>query len=219
MREMNANDLIALAQQGDVTAAARLGEHYYNGTGGIKRDYEQAVKWLSLSAHSYVKLCSIRNGEDDPEVSDEMYDKMIEASPDTSWATYWLGECYLHGHGIEKNVSKAIELWEFSADECDGVLMELANLYRDGIEFEPDYKKAVYWLERAARLDYAPDSGFPEARYDLGVYYYEGKGVERDLKKAIEYFELAIEGSFIGSDIESDAQDFIQKIKREMSNK
>ena len=218
MSETNVKDLIILAEQGNATAQADLGERYYKGD-GVEQNYEEAIKWLRKAAQPYIELCSLgennEENEDATDAYDEMYEELAGELYSRSWATYWLGECYLHGHGVEKNVSKTIELWEFAAKEGDGVRMELANLYCAGIEFEPDYEKAVYWWKKAAHLDYDPDRGFPEARYELGVCYYEGKGVEKDIQKAIEYFDLAIDEAPTGSEIEIKSEAFIDKINIE----
>ena len=215
MRDTNVKDIIILAEQGNLAAQADLGERYYKGI-GVEQNYAEAVKWFCKAAQPYIELCSLeknRNVNDNTaDACYEMYEEPENELRSASWAAYWLGECYLHGYGVEKNISKTIELWEFAAEKIDGVLMELANLYSNGIEFEPNYIKAVYWWKRAAHLDYAPNRGFPEARYELGVCYYEGKGVEKDIQKAIEYFDLAIEEAPMFSEIEIKSNAFIEKI-------
>lgn len=48
-----------------------------------------------------------------------------------------------------------------------------------------NYVKAQEWWEKAAA------QGEPEAAYNLGVYYANGRGVQRDANKALEWFEKA----------------------------
>ena len=110
-----------------------------------------------------------------------------------------LGECYLHGLGVERNVEKTIELWETACEEvCRyyDVMQKLAHLYGDGIEMEPNYEKALYWWNSLAENDmgeFGQEGAFPEAMYQLACYYYEGKGVKKDIKTALEYFRYTID--------------------------
>jgi len=49
-----------------------------------------------------------------------------------------------------------------------------------------DFNKAFELYEKAAM------QGFPTAQYNVGYYYYEGKGVQMNLHKALEWFDKAI---------------------------
>ena len=99
--------------------------------------------------------------------------------------------CYLNGHGVEKNIDKAVAILEKEYEEFHAwwPRFELAHLYSDGTIIEPDYEKAAYWWEKAAVGDDGEMwHGDPEAQYWLGHYYYEGKGVKKDLSKALIWF-------------------------------
>lgn len=110
-----------------------------------------------------------------------------------------LGECYLHGLGVERNVEKTIELWEMACEEhcrCYDVMLKLAHLYADGIEMRPDYEKALYWWYQLAENDmgeFGQEGAFAEAMYQLACYYYEGKGVKKNLKRALQYFRNTLD--------------------------
>src|SRR5215475_35696 len=69
---------------------------------------------------------------------------------------------------------------------------EAEQSYRVGHAYEygeagytKDYSKAVDSLRKASGLDYAP------ARYELGLLYKEGLGVEKDLGAAASLWEMA----------------------------
>ena len=59
--------------------------------------------------------------------------------------------------------------------------------------FPQDYEKALELLHRAGKL------GRAEAYGNIGYAYYNGRGVERDEKKALHYFKLAAMGGDIAA--------------------
>ena len=50
-----------------------------------------------------------------------------------------------------------------------------------------NYKKAIEWYKNAA------EQGHANAQCNLGVMYYNGRGVDVNYKKAIEWYEKAAE--------------------------
>ena len=107
-----------------------------------------------------------------------------------------------------KNVSEPMPQWQklalFSADSVvqiteqdqlklavllghnDGEV-SLGTSYLEGYETDQDYKKALFWLSRAAKND------LPMAHFCLGVIYFEGWGVSKDFNNAINSFTKSIE--------------------------
>ncbi len=158
------NTLITLANQGDTSAKRRLAVCYFYGCDGVEQNYEEAAK-------------------------------CFEAANDKEM----LGECYLHALGVERNIEKTIKLWEAACEErCRyyAVMFKLAHLYGDGVEMEPNYEKALYWWYQLAENDggeFGQDGAFAEAIYQLACYYYEGKGVKKNLKQALKYFRYTID--------------------------
>ena len=68
----------------------------------------------------------------------------------------------------------------------------LGDCYCEGKGITQDYKKAIYWYEKATNLNNS------DAMNSLGTCYYTGKGVQQDYKKAFEWFEkAAIQGNAI----------------------
>ena len=68
-------------------------------------------------------------------------------------------------------------------------IQTLGCLYeRGGMSLPQDYEKAMELWLRAGEL------GSVEAYYCVGIAYRDGEGVERDMKKARYYFELAAMG-------------------------
>ncbi len=59
-----------------------------------------------------------------------------------------------------------------------------------GTRRSPSYKQAVYWYRLAA------EQGVARAQYDLGLMYFEGKGVPQDYKQAVYWYRLAAEQGY-----------------------
>jgi TPR repeat protein len=65
-------------------------------------------------------------------------------------------------------------------------------MYNLGYTYEyeqdpPNYAKAFTWYSQAARLNH------PEALNNIGVMYFNGRGVEQNFKKAFDYYQKAAE--------------------------
>ena len=82
--------------------AGYMGECYYYGLGGLQRNYAQAVKYFKLQV--------------DGGRHTEAYNNACSG----------LGLCYYYGRGIQKNVQKAVQLWE---KEKHGLNPEATYLY------------------------------------------------------------------------------------------
>lgn len=158
-------DLIA-AEEAYVVAASlerqdfalQLADKYYKGVFTGHPDYVNAIKWYSKSA----KL-----GED--------------------VAAFKLGGMYLHGKGVERDVSKAVSWYLKSKD--DQSYLTLARLYRDGIDVQRDLMKALWYYAKskacAARLESAAIC------YDLGCQFDRIHGESKDIEKALKCFYRA----------------------------
>lgn len=66
-----------------------------------------------------------------------------------------------------------------------GAEYEVAVRYAEGRGVTADYGAAAYWLERAARQNFAP------AQYRLAAMYQAGQGVAKDLEAARRWYERA----------------------------
>lgn len=117
----------------------------------------------AVAAYSY----ALANGEFDPII----YHK--------------LGYLYMNGLGVEKNVDIALELYEKGT-----AYSQLGCLYNLGIYYikQKEYIKAKDYFEKAV------DSGLPLGYYGLGyLYAMDLEGIDKDLNKAYELFDKAVE--------------------------
>jgi len=80
-----------------------------------------------------------------------------------------------------KKVNKEAEMGEFFSQYESGSRYYYAN----GVK--QDYKKAVYWFQKAA------EQGLAKAQCKLGVCYLYGNGIKQDYEKAVYWFLKATE--------------------------
>ena len=93
-----------------------------------------------------------------------------------------LGVCYANGTGVKKNPDRALQLYRLSAKGGNAfAIFNLGNYYAK----EGDFREAKEYYLRAAAKDH------PSAMYNLGMIYYEGKGVTKDIDEAVYWFERA----------------------------
>ena len=63
---------------------------------------------------------------------------------------------------------------------------DLAAIYTAGhANVTPNYDRAAYWFEKAA------ENGVANARYNLGVLYHQGLGVDQNIETALEWYRKA----------------------------
>ena len=91
------------------------------------------------------------------------------------------GECSQAG-----NISKQCEIINLKGLTITEKENLMGWVYLNGTEkIEPDFDKAYYWLEKAAKLQNS------EALNSLGIIYLYGLGKQKDLDIAEEYFKQA----------------------------
>ena len=97
-----------------------------------------------------------------------------------------LASMYEIGRKVEKDINKAIKIYENLVDDnFSYAMLCLASIYENGKGVEVDYKKAKELYEKAANLyNYT-------AMERLASMYEEGRGVEVDYQKAKKLYEEA----------------------------
>ncbi|KAI8607616.1 hypothetical protein BC830DRAFT_1072804, partial [Chytriomyces sp. MP71] len=96
------------------------------------------------------------------------------------------GVCLAHGWGVEKNDSKAVQLFRAAAEQgFPNAEYNMGVRYSTGHGVPHDDHQAFQWFERAAK------QGHAKAQSNLGVCFVNGKGCEKDDAIAIEWYTLA----------------------------
>lgn len=120
------DDLVDLAQSGDVDAQYELAECYYEGY-GIDQDFEEAYYWFAKAANQ---------GDAD--------------------AQYSLGWMCIKGEYVDKDIEKAVEWYTLAGEQGQDLAQyELGELYYHGEEVKEDFAAAVKWYQKAAEQDNA----------------------------------------------------------------
>ena len=171
-----------------------LGQAYYDGE-GMEQNYEEAVKWYTLSAEQGYASAQIELGycfafghgvEQNHKEAVKWF--AIAAEQGHAIAQYNLGCCYYYGDGVEQDDKEAVKWIGLSAKQGNAEAQwHLGSCYLDGTGVEIDYKEAVRWFEAAAA------QGNTNGQINLGYCYTEGKGVEQDYKEAAKWFKAAAE--------------------------
>ena len=153
------------ADQGHAPAQLQLSQFYRLAEFGLEENKEKAVKWCRLAAEQ---------GDGD--------------------AINELGACYEFGFGVKKDVQKATEFYEESAQKGSSIgQYSYGECFEKGGEYcvSKDMDKALYWYEKSAR------NGQPEAMTKLGGFYHEGIHVHKNREKGIRYY---IDAEKLGSE-------------------
>lgn len=113
---------------------------------------------------------------------------MVAAKQQHIEAAYYVGLYYQNGKGVPQNIEQAIIWYEKAAIKHDkNALYHLAMILIR--QEEKDFVTIRQLLERAAKENH------PNAQYNLAVMYQKGDGVERDLHKALFWYEKAAQGN------------------------
>jgi len=178
------------ATNGDTTAMGRLARAYRDGK-GVEKNLDLAIEWMTKAKEKNLKWTRL-------ELADLLIKRGIETDQNKAYALCSelageghagamgrLGRMYRDGKGVEKNLDLAIE-WMRIAAETRPVKNELMDMLwmRGNPE---DYTEMRDVALTAVKEE---DAG---AMGRLGRMYRDGKGVEKDVNKAIDWMRIAAE--------------------------
>jgi len=185
-----------------------LGYYFYTGI-CVEQDDSQALKWFSrvadgdgdaslLMGYIYYKQGELQN-----------YDKAFEAfmradafAFNAKESEYFLGLCYLYGHGVNQNYQKAFDLFTSSSEKGNTMALgKLGEMYFQGKHVVENPSKAFELLYQASTCD----NPSADAMNMLSSCYRYGLGTKKDLSKADSWLTKAQETG-------SDEANMIRKI-------
>ena len=101
-------------------------------------------------------------------------------------AMYALGSMYSAGHGVEKDLTKSLELFTEAAKYGrPDAMYKLGLMYESGQGVTQDLVKAARNYQKSAK------KGYPLGQYRLGLLYIDGKGVKKNLINAYSWLVIA----------------------------
>jgi TPR repeat protein len=175
------------AELGHMQAQYNLGVAYYEGD-RIGQDYIKAKEWLekaALQGHAR--------------------------------AQYGIGFMYYSGEGIDKDYKqakywfkKAIKQGDVQAEYSLGLIYYSNDDISKKVKALECFENALEQIDKLQDLETQFNAKFNllELKYNLGVRYHNGRGVEQDYTKAKEWYEKALQKSdwLVDTEIESEAQ-------------
>ncbi|MGN1062845.1 MAG: tetratricopeptide repeat protein [Alphaproteobacteria bacterium] len=121
----------------------------------------------------------------------QQYDRALEeftylSDEGDATASYYMGEMYLNGYGVEADKNKAIEYFQ-KADNAGNTdaTAALAKLVYHDDTIENNHEIGLEYLKKVA---YA---GNADALYELGEIYANGDGVDKEYTYAFGYYLMA----------------------------
>ena len=103
-------------------------------------------------------------------------------------ANFHLSFCYITGNGVAKDFNKAIKCLELASSKISEAQLLLAVCCTFGIIVEKNSKKAFLLYKKLA------ENGSREAMCNLGICYFSGFGVDRNIELALDCFAIASHG-------------------------
>lgn len=155
-------------------AMLSLGRNYITGDTGYPKDIALGLQWLNKAVVAGEISAMIEMG--DIYAGNTYYETSVRKDAQTALMWY----------------KKALESCQMKAndDSAKDILGKLAKLYVDYGVGEVECAEALKWTEQMA------NSGDGSAMYDLGKYYEEGKGCEKDLDEALKWYKKALNNGY-----------------------
>ncbi|WP_075261538.1 SEL1-like repeat protein [Candidatus Odyssella acanthamoebae] len=185
------------AQQGLAAAQINLGVMYHLGL-EIEQDFDQALFWYSKAAEQGLAIVQNNLGTlylyaegvaRDYAKAFFWYSKAAEQGEAT--AQYNLGFMYRYGKYVEQDFAKALSWFnQAAAQNQPHALYHIGFIYQRNL-VPTTRKEAPHFFKKAAEQFMAEPYQQGSAQNLLGDMYHYGRGVEKDLTKAIEYYQKA----------------------------
>jgi TPR repeat protein len=203
-----------LAEQGDNKALFMLGYLFENGSAEVKQDLSESLKFYTLSAEKgnalaleaavkvgaeiaqgFVRLGKAawdKGGDENNRLAVELFRKAANAG--NADAQAYLGQMYLYGAGVTKNIDEAIRLYGLAIRQNNNLarvfygrlLDESITIYMmTDLEKNKTLIDAVSWYRLAAK------EGDPTGQLFLASMYERGRGVSKNLPEAVNLFTLS----------------------------
>ncbi len=174
---------------GYMKAAYAVANCYLKGT-GVKKDAPKGFEMhRTLAENGFAKSMlyvgeSYYLGESVKQDLEEAFRLFSSgAELDNVICQYYLGECYRKGQGVKADEVAALKWYKKAADQGHVISKKIVEDHRNKAILEDQTPFATF--EKSAR------AGNAQSMYIVGRYYEDGIGIEKDLKKAKEWYMKA----------------------------
>lgn len=192
--QINIEEILEQAQQGDAGAQCVLGMCYHEGI-NVNQSDEEAVKWIRLSANQGFAVAQdtfgfhYENGigvEQNYEEAVKWYLKAAEQGYANAQSS--LAYCYAKGNGVHQSYEEAA-VWYLKAAEQGNVDAQysLGSYYAEGKGVKQSFEEAVKFFRLAA------EQGDKGAQYNLGFCYIHGLGVIKSKEEGTRWLNMSAE--------------------------
>lgn len=185
------------AEQGDVDAQVNVAHFYEQGLGTTK-DVQDAARWYRKAAEQgdadgQYNLARLNISLTDNQEEFTLYSNAAEQGHIGAQTN--LAYLYEIGRGVAKNLDLASSWYQKAATQGNVVAQFDLGVQYESKKFpqSPNYREALSWYEKAAKQD------FSLAQYNLAILHENGKGTQRDMKVANEYYKKAAKQNILGA--------------------
>lgn len=198
-------DLVARAKSGDAKAQFEVGECYYTGRGGVKKNRPESFKWFEKAVnggniHAKYRLARCYDkgwgvAENFTKANSMYKEAIAELTPlaenGDGLACFYLGYSYDEGLGVIQNNVTAAQ-WYLKGAEAGDVDAQcaMAGCYKNGRGVTKSYTEAVKWYRLSA------EQGYDNAQCSLGYCYDVGQGVPQSYTEAVKWYRLSAEQGY-----------------------
>ncbi|MEZ5329319.1 MAG: tetratricopeptide repeat protein [Verrucomicrobiales bacterium] len=141
-------------------------------------------------AHADLKTGIVAYNKGDYATAKKEFSAAADAKDPTGM--HLLGSLYYQGHGVEKDIKRAVELFAAAAElGWRPSQTNLGLIYQSGDGVKRDIRKAIEYYMAAGK------QGDLQATYQLGQIFRKGDGVDQDYARALDYYRLAVQQGYL----------------------
>ena len=178
-------------------SAIGSGQEELTAVGDLRRSPQKmkcltSILFLAIAMNAYADLESGVTAYNKGDYDTARKEFNAAADSKDPMGLHLLASLYYQGHGVEKDLGRAVELFTEAAEKgCKGSQANLGLMYQKGDGVKRDIEKAIYYYTAAGK------QGDLQSALNLGQIYRKGDGVEPDQAKATAYYKFAAERGYI----------------------
>lgn len=212
----DAEKILQRANSGEANAQFELGSCYAAGALGLKKDINEALKWLTLAAEqnhakaqSYLGIILASGATGKRDIAKAQTWRELAAKNGDATEKWTLGNAYLFGYLVPRDHARALH-WIEEAAKLDhpDALAKVIDLYeklqavaKTDAELQAYTQKVDYWKKHFSNLELkSAENGNPIAMNAVARKFLKGTdGLPRNIIKAIYWHKKAADKGNLSS--------------------